>query len=81
MAIKGEYEVGILMSTDTDLKPALELVAQMMTGPGRPRAEVAAWSAAGQHGRRLSIPGRNLYCHWIDEATYKVVADPTDYSV
>jgi uncharacterized LabA/DUF88 family protein len=34
MAMRGEYEVGILMSTDTDLKPALELVAQMTTGPG-----------------------------------------------
>jgi uncharacterized LabA/DUF88 family protein len=80
MAIRREYEVGILMSTDTDLKPALELVAQMTAGPGTPRAEVAAWSAEGSHSPRLSIPGRRLYCHWISEATYRTVADTTDYA-
>jgi uncharacterized LabA/DUF88 family protein len=31
MAIRDEYDVGILFSTDTDLKPALELVADLTT--------------------------------------------------
>jgi hypothetical protein len=43
MAVRRQYDVGILMSTDTDLKPALEFVAGL-TGSGGPRAEVAAWS-------------------------------------
>lgn len=81
MAVRGEYDVGILMSTDTDLKPALEVVAAMTSGPGSVRAEVAAWSASGQHNRRLAIKTRNLYCHWIDKATYLGVSDGMDYSI
>jgi uncharacterized LabA/DUF88 family protein len=80
MAVQGQYDVGILMSTDTDLKPALEYVAGLTGAVGRPRAEVAAWSGTGQHNRRLSISTRNLYCHWIGEATYRSVSDSTDYS-
>ncbi|MGH3545437.1 MAG: hypothetical protein ACRDPW_05885 [Mycobacteriales bacterium] len=80
MAVRDEYDVGILMSTDTDLKPALEFVAGLTSGGG-PRAEVAAWSCAGRHNRRLAIPGRNLFCHWIGEGTYPAVADGTDYAL
>jgi NYN domain len=79
MAVRGEYDVGVIMSTDTDLKPALEAVAEMGGNP-YPRAEVAAWSTLEQHSRRLSIPGRRLWCHWLDEADYRSVADPTDYT-
>ena len=80
MGIRREYEVGILMSGDTDMKPALETVAAL-TGTQGTRAEVAAWSAPGQHSRRLSIHSRNLYCHWVGKDIYDRIADPTDYSV
>ncbi|MFD5566515.1 NYN domain-containing protein [Streptomyces cadmiisoli] len=80
MATRGEYDVGIMVSADTDLKPALEYVAELTTSRGRPRAEVAAWSVDGQHCRRLSISRRNLYCHWIGEDVYKKVQDKTDYT-
>jgi uncharacterized LabA/DUF88 family protein len=81
MAIRGEYEVGILMSTDTDMKPALEAVAGIKRSPG-PRAEVASWSAGpGQRSRRLAITSRNLYCHWVGKDVYDQIADPTDYSI
>jgi uncharacterized LabA/DUF88 family protein len=79
MAVRGEYDVGAIMSTDTDLKPALEAVAQMGGSP-YPRCEVAAWSTPDQHSRRLSIPGRRLWCHWLDADDYQAVADPTDYT-
>jgi hypothetical protein len=80
MATENKYDVGILMSTDTDLKPALEAVVELTRTYRRPRAEVAAWSASKQHSRRLSITGRKLYCHWLDATSYKSAADPTDYS-
>lgn len=82
MAVRGEYEVGIMFSTDTDLKPALEFVSDLtrQSTTHMPRAEVAAWSADNQHNRRLAIPGRSLYCHWVGEATYKSVQDSTDYT-
>ena len=69
-----------MFSGDTDLKPSLEFVADLMRSRGKPRAEVAAWSCLGQHNRRLSIPSRNLYCHWVAEATYESMRDNTDYS-
>lgn len=81
MAAAGQYDVGILFSTDTDMKPALEAVATLTNRDGHPRAEVAAWSGSGQHNRRLAIKTRNLFCHWIGECTYQAMADVTDYSV
>jgi len=80
MAVRRDFDVGILMSTDTDLKPALEAVAELTNTQGT-RAEVAAWSAAGQHNRRLAIRTRNLYCHWIGKDVYDRVADATNYSI
>lgn len=79
MAVAGEYEVGVLMSTDTDLKPALEAVA-LLTPTQGVRAEVAAWSSAVGYSRRLSIASRRLYCHWLGKDAYDQVVDPTDYS-
>jgi hypothetical protein len=80
MAVRGEYDVGILMSTDTDMKPALEAVVSMAQSSG-PRVDVAAWSAPGRLSRRLAIGSRNLYCHWVGKDVYDRIADPTDYSV
>jgi hypothetical protein len=79
MAVAGEFEVGVLMSTDTDLKPALEVVARLTPTQGV-RAEVAAWSSPGRHSRRLSISSRRLYCHWLGQDAYDQIADATSYS-
>ncbi len=59
MAIRGEYDVAIVMSTDTDIKPALEAVTSLGGNP-YPRCEVAAWSSPQGYSRRLSISG-NAY--------------------
>jgi hypothetical protein len=81
MALLGRYEVGILMSTDTDLKPALEAVAGF-AGTPYPRGEIAAWShPKGRNSPRLSIKGTRLWCHWLRADDYDAVADPTDYRV
>lgn len=79
-AVRGEYEVGILMSTDTDLKPALEFVRDLQGDP-YPRCEVAAWSSSSGYSRRLSISGGQIWCHWLDEADYRAVADPANYAL
>jgi hypothetical protein len=80
MASRGEYDVGVLMSTDTDLKPALEAVCGLTRGGGAPRCEVAAWQSEGTRSRRLSVPGGRVWCHWLHEEDYLAVADPTDYN-
>lgn len=77
MAARGDYDVGILMSADTDLKPALEAVVDL----GAARVEVAAWSSQYGHSRRLAISGRSLWCHWLDESEYRQVEDTRDYAL
>lgn len=65
MAVRGEYDVGVLMSEDTDLKPALEAVMALP----RTHCEVATWDPPGATRRGLKIPG--LWCHYIGEADYR----------
>lgn len=80
--IEHEYDVGILMSLDTDLKPPLEVVAAKKRAWGRPRPEVAAFRRPGsEHSPRLSLSGDNLFCHWIDEAAFERIRDDRDYNV
>lgn len=79
-AVRADYEVAVLMSTDTDLKPALEFVRDLQGDP-YPRCEVAAWSSPHGHSRRLSIPRRQIWCHWLDASDYRAVADPTNYAI
>ena len=75
-AIDGAYDVGVIMSTDSDLQPALELVRGH--NPGRLHVAVAAWGVKGQD-QRLWLPSAFLWCHWLSQADYNVVADQTNY--
>ena len=75
MAIEREYDVGVIMSTDTDLRPALEFTS---TRPEVRQAAVAAWRGPGRR-QRLALPGANLWCHWLDRDDYDAVADLTYY--
>ena len=77
MAVRGDYDVGVIVSTDTDLKPALEAVISL---GGKPRCEVAAFTNPAGYSRRLSVKGAHVWCHRLDEAEYQAVADSTDYN-
>lgn len=80
LAIEDKYDVGILVSGDTDLKPALEFAWDYKGGLG-PRPETAAWSVPDQHCRRLGLAyPRKLWCHWMDKSVYGTLQDPTDYT-
>ena len=74
MAIDGLFDVGVIMSTDTDLLPALEFTRNRYAGVRH--AAVAAWDGR----RRLSLPAGNLWCHWLSRADYDAVADDTNYN-
>jgi hypothetical protein len=81
LAIEDKYDVGILVSGDTDLKPALEAVWDYRGGLG-PRPETAAWSSPNQYSRRLALTApRRLWCHWMDESVYRTMTDPIDYKL
>ena len=76
MAIRQDYQVGILMSADTDLTPALEAVVNLETA----RVEVAAWSSAQGHSKRPAVKSRSLWCHWLDVRDYRCIKDTRDYN-
>jgi hypothetical protein len=79
MALRNEYDVGILFSRDTDLLPALEVAVDL----GR-SIEVAAWKPLAAPPHRLRFdPARRLgqqRCHLLTLADLERVRDPTDYS-
>ena len=81
MAVRDEYDVGILMSNDTDLRPALEEVIRL----GTCSVEVATWQPReGRPRQHLRLPGMSSrtqpYCHWIDLEGHNSVSDDTDYA-
>ncbi len=75
MAVEGEYDVGVIASTDTDLRPALEYV---ISRPGV-RAEAASWYGAFK--KELSVPGQRLWNHRLGRDAYDELADFTDYNL
>lgn len=79
-AVDEQYEVGIIFSTDSDLKPALEAVA--MRFRGRPAAESAAWVGLGANRElRVDHAGVRTWCHRLDKADFQAVCDRTDYTL
>lgn len=73
LAAEGAYDAAILMSTDTDLLPALEAVVA-----GGVHVEVAAWAGPAAN-RRLSLGHDLPWCHHLRRGDYLAVHDPTDY--
>lgn len=78
-AVDGRYDVGIIFSTDTDLRPALEFVATRFNGS--PRAESAAWSAPGANKALVATNPKRTWCHYLNVHDYRTVHDATDYNV
>lgn len=78
MAIDKKYDVGVIASTDSDLRPALEYVYKKCSLSCR--VEAAAWVSSREKSV-LSIPGKKIWCHRMDAGEYYVVGDLTDYRV
>ena len=78
LALRGECDVAVIASADSDILPAIEevLIRTNVT------VEVAAWQGVGRRRRqRLSVPGSNLWCHWLRRDDYERVRDDTDYRI
>lgn len=80
MAMREEYDVGVLFSSDTDLIPALEEVIRMK---GEQACEVACWvpSAGNGNARPLGVKRHVIQRHGLEEARYRLIHDPTDYTI
>ncbi len=70
-AVDGNYDIGILMSNDTDLLPAVEYVQRMDSV----RIETAAWFDTTPQG--LIVPG--IWAHRLGKGDFLAVQDYTDY--
>lgn len=81
MATDGLYDVGILMSCDHDLLPAVErVVRRRKTRGDGPRVEFAAWQSPGGGSPRMRMPGERIHCHWLDQTTYWGLRDERNYA-
>lgn len=76
-AARKNFDVGIMVSTDTDLVPALEAADNLHRAWGTPKVEVASWKPSK---KRLQVPGRPLWCHHLERADYDLVKDETRYA-
>lgn len=77
-AIDHAYDIGSVFSTDTDRRPAIELVANRFVGV--PRIELAALSSATS-ARRIPVSARRaVWCHFLNHLDYAAVADAVDYT-
>ncbi|WHP16313.1 NYN domain-containing protein [Cellulomonas sp. ES6] len=82
LGLEGMYDVGIVMSADYDLKPALDYMVRRRISRGEPDIEVAAWKGDdGSKPLRIRLDNRPLYCIWLDRQAYWGVMDERDYNV
>lgn len=74
LGLEQQYDVGIVASRDSDLLPALELVAER----GLAKVELVNW----RNTSRLRFDGAlQPWHHVLDRENYLAVLDPTDYTV
>lgn len=74
LAMTKAYDAAVLVSSDTDLMPAIETVYDLHLA----HIEVATWSGAN----RLRLSGTQLpWCHHLSEAEYRTIEDQTDYAM
>jgi uncharacterized LabA/DUF88 family protein len=78
MMSREEFDIGILVSADTDLLPALEAVLKLK---GVGSCEVACWISPGIPPQVLRIPKVAIKVHALYEADYRAIADLTDYNI
>lgn len=77
-AIDRNYDIAVVFSTDTDLRPAIELVANRFSG--LPRIELASWRSRTSVRRIPVTANRAVWCHFLGQLDYEEVADATDYT-
>lgn len=78
MAVRGELDIAIIASTDTDQRPVLEAFHGLPTDP-RPIIETATWTTP-TFSKRLSVEGLHVWSHRLDDAAYRMVHDERDYN-
>lgn len=68
------YDVAVVASADSDPVPAVEVALNS----GK-RVETATWFSPRCPRRPLTVPGRRIWNHRLDERHFEYVRDDTDY--
>jgi hypothetical protein len=76
MAVRDEYDIGVLFSHDTDLVPALDHVLEI----DDVEPFVAAWQPDTGYGHRLRTKGDMVRCLWFPKHDYTEMRDGRDYN-
>lgn len=79
-AVRGDFDVAILVSADTDLRPAVHAVYDE-NGSDKPWVEIAGWRGPYGQRRIAAIPPRHARGLWIEQGDYDLIRDLTDYNV
>jgi uncharacterized LabA/DUF88 family protein len=78
-AINRELDVAIIVSTDTDLRPALEAFHILPLDPPAV-IETAAWRSP-HYSQKLQASGLHVWCHLVEEDDFRSVRDLRDYNI
>ena len=76
MAVRREYDVAIIVSSDTDLLPVVEGLLALKGLTGAPEVEVVGWKGLSQG---LMVPGVPM--RWVGDRDFQTVKDHTDYNI
>lgn len=71
------HDTGVIASFDTDIIPAMEFVSRRYSNC---RIEVIGFNSPQTPHRRLTLTGRRIWCHWIDDNTFSSMEDTVDYN-
>jgi hypothetical protein len=80
LAIAKEYEVGIIVSTDNDLLPAIEAVAVLRGFDPVPRICVVRYGDMKKRLNHRDASGRTLHAFHLIAEDFAAVRDDTDYT-
>lgn len=78
-AVDKTYDVGIMVSTDTDMLPALEAI-EALRAKGGPRVDVVSFQGLKKRLRLRDARAKQPHCIVLTAADYVNVMDPTIYA-
>jgi len=81
MAVTREYEIGIIMSTDTDLLPAIETVSSLRGTDAVPRICTVRYGDLNKRLYHSDGHGRRMHAFHVTAEDFQAVRDDTDYTV
>lgn len=78
MAVRGTVDRAVVVSTDTDLVPALILAVEER---GAEFVEVAGWVGSTSAASLLKVPRHRIVQRQLKRDAYDRLRDPTDYGI